>query len=418
MKAAQHDSTHSGAELRTLPHGWVEAHVSDLVASIDAGVSVNGEDRLKLPGEGAVLKVSAVSYGVFDPARHKVVLPDELGRARESPQAGCVIMSRSNTPGLVAASAYVDQDHPELFLSDKLWQLKPRRDRDVSMRWLSFLLASPHIRYRLSLLATGTSSSMKNISQDDLLTLRVEVPPFAEQEAIAQTLRTWARAIDLTERLIAAKHQRRKWLIQQLLTGKRRLPGFSDRWPATRLADVAQESTERNRGRRDQSAVRAVNKVLGMVPMRDRIIADDVARYKVVRRNWFAYNPMRINIGSICMWEGNNEVLVSPDYVVFRSRGDRLDPRYLNYVRTTHAWDRFVQVAGNGSVRVRIYYSDLASFRFKLPPLDEQKKIVALLSAADREIQLLQRLVVALREHKKGLMQQLLTGKRRVKWNQ
>ena len=86
-------------------------------------------------------------------------------------------------------------------------------------------------------------------------------------------------------------------------------------------------------------------------------------------------------------------------------------------MRVTHGWERFVQVAGNGSVRVRIYYSDLATFRFKLPPLEEQKRIIAVLNAADREIQLLQQLLAALREQKKGLMQQLLTGKRRVEWS-
>jgi type I restriction enzyme S subunit len=122
---------------------------------------------------------------------------------------------------------------------------------------------------------------------------------------------------------------------------------------------------------------------------------------------------MRINVGSITMWEGDEEVLVSPDYVVFRC-GSKLDAQFLNHFRRTHYWRHFVNRAGGGSVRVRIYFSDLGSLKLNLPPVEEQKAIAEVLNAQDSEIELLSRRLDALKRQKKGLMQQLLTGKVRV----
>jgi type I restriction enzyme, S subunit len=82
--------------------------------------------------------------------------------------------------------------------------------------------------------------------------------------------------------------------------------------------------------------------------------------------------------------------------------------------RTSHKWKQFVTRGGGGSVRVRIYFSDLAELPLYLPPLAEQKAIAAVLTTQDREINLLRKKLDALRRQKKGLMQQLLTGKVRV----
>jgi type I restriction enzyme S subunit len=168
------------------------------------------------------------------------------------------------------------------------------------------------------------------------------------------------------------------------------------------------------------ACVKAVTKAEGIVPMKERTIGADIGRYLVVRKNWFAYNPMRLNIGSIARWSGDNDVLVSPDYVVFRCKianGDSpgIDPDYLDHLRRSGIWEKFVTAAGNGSVRVRIYFSDLGHLRFTLPCLAEQRRIAVLLNAADREINLLREQLDAIKRQKKGLMQMLLTGEVRVK---
>ena len=154
-----------------------------------------------------------------------------------------------------------------------------------------------------------------------------------------------------------------------------------------------------------------VRKEDGIVPMEERLVAADISRYKLVRNNWFAYNPMRLNIGSIARWQGDNIVLVSPDYVVFRclerSTPVALHPGYLDHFRSSRQWDAFVNEAGDGGVRVRIYYRDISQLRLILPDVFEQQKIAECLGSLDDLIAAEDQKLEALRQHKQGLMQQL-----------
>ena len=195
------------------------------------------------------------------------------------------------------------------------------------------------------------------------------------------------------------------------LVPKLRFPEF--RGAALRsvlLGDVTEECRSRNGNKHSATSVMGVTKAEGIVPMETRLIAADTARYKLVESDWFAYNPMRLNIGSIARWVGEQEILVSPDYVVFRcitNTEPGCAPGYLDQFRQTKAWEEFVTEGGDGSVRVRIYYKDIARIGLALPPLPEQQKVADCLSSLDEQIAAQAQKVKALKTHKKGLMQQL-----------
>lgn len=176
------------------------------------------------------------------------------------------------------------------------------------------------------------------------------------------------------------------------------------------LSDVTTESTIRNDKGLPSTSVMGVSKVVGIVPMEERIISSDIARYKLVRKDWFAYNPMRLNIGSIARWRGDADILVSPDYVVFRcldACDSGIEPDYLDHFRQSVVWDDFVSEGGDGGVRVRIYYKDLARLELVLPAPAEQQKIADCLTSLDELIAAQGRKVEALKIYKRGLMQQL-----------
>lgn len=173
------------------------------------------------------------------------------------------------------------------------------------------------------------------------------------------------------------------------------------------LGDVTDEATTRNGNKLARSLVMGVRKEGGIVPMEERLVAGDIARYKNVRKNWFAYNPMRLNIGSIARWKGDEEVLVSPDYVVFSCNPASLLPEYLDHFRSSRQWEAFTNESGDGGVRIRIYYRDLARMRLMLPDVSEQKKIADCLSSIDALISAEAEKMDALKDHKMGLMQQL-----------
>lgn len=196
--------------------------LSDVLAKIEAGVSVNGDDTPAGMGQLGVLKISSVTKGVFDPTENKVIRDEEVPRARVSPRADRVIVSRCNTASLVGASAYVEDDFPNLFLPDKLWLLSPKEPESVSMRWLAYWLSAKSTRDVLSSHATGSSASMKNISKEQLLRLQVPLPPLSVQTQISKTIGSWdASSLKLRAQLRLLQQERQQLLVQ-LFRGTRR----------------------------------------------------------------------------------------------------------------------------------------------------------------------------------------------------
>ncbi|MBP6782307.1 MAG: restriction endonuclease subunit S [Verrucomicrobiales bacterium] len=239
-------------------------------------------------------------------------------------------------------------------------------------------------------------------------------PSHEELEKLSGILSTWDEALTQLDALIEAQERRKKALMQQLLTGKKRFPSFKVKWKTVALGDVAENVADQNKGRMGTTSLYGVTKAEGVVPMREHVKGVSFDRCKRVETDWFAYNPMRINIGSIARWQGTETVMVSGDYVVFRCHPDKLLPAYLEHLRQSWMWQSFVTRGGNGSVRIRIYFSDLAEFTFPCPPIEEQRQIAAILDTADQQLTLLRNHRTALEQQKRGLMQRLLTGKIRI----
>ena len=165
------------------PYGWVSVTVDSVTEEILGGVSVSGEARKIQKGELAVLKVSAVTYGVFKCDEYKVISNDiKLGKF-VSPKKGDLLFSRANTKELVGATALVDKDYPHLLLPDKIWKIVV--SDKVSPVYLKAYLSEPWIRELMSKVATGTSGSMYNISMEKLRQIPVLLPPIERQNAFA-----------------------------------------------------------------------------------------------------------------------------------------------------------------------------------------------------------------------------------------
>lgn len=383
-----------------VPKGWVLGCVGDLLIGLESGVSVNGEDRHAQPGEKSVLKVSAVSYGFFDSKASKVIDKAEISRAKTKPRAGQIIVSRSNTESLVGASAYVDKDYQDLFLPDKLWQTVPKPD--ANMKWLSYVLASEHVRYTLSKLATGTSGSMKNITKGEFLTLKILIPPLPEQKKIAQALSTWDKAIMATEQLLANSHQQKKVLRQQLLTGKARFPEFNGKWERRELGKLLEykqptlylvSSTDYNDDYEIPVLTAGKTFILGYTNelegiYREKlpvIIFDDFTT-----DSKFVDFPFKAKSSAM-------KILTARDGVSIK------------YVFEAMQMLDF-KIGGHQRHWISIFSNQVIA----IPEIAEQRKIASALSCVDGEIEILKQKLNNLKQEKKALVQQLLTGKCRM----
>ncbi len=216
----------SGIEwLGEIPEHWEVKKLKFIIKGFESGVSVNSLDNPIIEGEYGILKTSCVYDYSFRPEENKLILNDfELQRAKINPKKGMIIISRMNTPDLVGASGYVDQDYPNLFLPDRLWQTVFYQGIELDSKWLSYIFKSSSFRKLLSTLATGTSPSMKNLGQEDFLNIKIPFQGIEEQQSIVKHIETECTRIgakiDKTKKLIELLTEYRTALISEVVTGK------------------------------------------------------------------------------------------------------------------------------------------------------------------------------------------------------
>ena len=203
--------------------------LGSLLQSIDAGRSPEAEDRQPLPGEAAVLKVSAVRSGRFDPTQVKVLSGTDDFPPRARLRDGDVLMTRANTKELVGAVCRVPEAPPSYYLCDKTLRLNPRLDL-VDPDYLVEVLLGDAARRQVELAATGTSASMKNISQQTIRDLRVPLVDAAGQRRLVGTVSALRRSAAAIEVEVADLASLRAALLADLLSGAHEIPPSYDRF--------------------------------------------------------------------------------------------------------------------------------------------------------------------------------------------
>ena len=282
-----------------------------------------------------------------------------------------------------------------------------------SPRFLGYYLNSMAYRFQLYALVQGIkvcSISKKAMSGTFLI-----VPPLAEQEKIAEILSTWDKAIEKQIQLIQKLELRKKGLMQQLLTGKKRLPGFTDEWKKVKLGEIFSERNEINKETLPLLSITAERGVILQSESDKRDISnEDKSKYKRICPNDIGYNTMR-------MWQGRCalsklEGIVSPAYTIVIPN-DNINPYYMEmlFKQPYMIYNFWTHSQGLVNDTLNCKFPDFSQVKVHIPPLQEQTAIANILSSCDEEIRLAQDKLAAMKEQKKGLMQVLLTGKRRVK---
>jgi type I restriction enzyme S subunit len=271
---------------------------------------------------------------------------------------------------------------------------------------------------RNQIVRNGQGAVRTNIGQGDLSKVLIPLPPLSEQQSIARILKSCDEVIETTEKLIAHKEFRKKWLMQQLLSGKIRLKGSSGEVKLKVIGQFLKEISERNKESKITNVLSVTNS-RGFISQSDQfdrsVASEDASNYKIVRKGQFAYNPSRVNVGSLDLLRNFDEGILSPMYVVFTTNEKHLLPDFLYFHLKTQWFYGHIPMFVQGSVRDSLSFDGLCSMKFFIPTIEEQKAILQILQVADKEIYLLKSKADKLRDKKKALMQQLLTGKIRVK---
>lgn len=259
-------------------------------------------------------------------------------------------------------------------------------------------------------------TSIKGISINEVKKIQLPLPPLAEQEKIAEILSTWDKAIEKQIQLIQKLELRKKGLMQQLLTAKRRLPGFSEPWQTHKLQELFSERNETNRMDLPLLSITGDRGVILQIESEKRDTSnDDKSKYKRITKGDIGYNTMR-------MWQGRSalsglEGIVSPAYTIVVPNS-KVDGYYMSvlFKQPRLVYDFWTHSQGLVGDTLNCKYRDFGQVRVSCPSYIEQKAIAKVLTTADHEIELAQQKLELLRQQKRGLMQQLLTGKKRVKY--
>ena len=261
--------------------------------------------------------------------------------------------------------------------------------------------------------AQGTKQ--QNLSTDIVGSFPICFPSQGEQQRIAAILTTQDKVIELKERRLAEKQRQKKYLMQQLLTGKKRLPGFSGEWSSLKAKEIFQNVSDKDHN--GDLPVLSSTQDKGIVP-RDEVDIDikydtcSLVNYKKVSKGNFVI--------SLRSFQGGIEYstytgLVSPAYTILSSRKEISDEYYKQFFKSTDYINRLnVAVYGIRDGK-QVSYEDFGRIRIPYPPIKEQATIAEVLSAADQEIELLHQDIEQEKQKKKALMQLLLKGTVRVK---
>lgn len=290
----------------------------------------------------------------------------------------------------------------------------PNQGTNIEM--FNLMMQLPHYTRLFYLMSDGVHIEKLLFKTQDWMRRQLAMPPIAEQRKIAAILTTQDKVIELKEKRLAEKQRQKKYLMQQLLTGKKRLPGFNGAWKVDRLGKLFLERKETNC---EGLQMLAITGAQGIIPRKALDLKDnsseDKSKYLRVCVGDIGYNTMR-------MWQGvsaysDYEGIVSPAYTILNSSSS-INAKYFAYLFKTpeiiFLFYRFSQGLVDDTRNLK--YENFKRIKVCYPPgTNEQTAIAEVLSAADREIELLRQDIKQEKQKKKALMQLLLTGIVRVK---
>ena len=293
---------------------------------------------------------------------------------------------------------------------------------DVDSQFLLYwLIANAH---HLRSLTTESTHGTKRLPTEMLFRALVACPPLAEQEAIAEALSDADALIESLEHLLIKKRQLKQGAMQELLTGKKRLPGFGGEWEVTRLGDLGGFLTGSGVNRDESSSGGLACVRYGELYTRhnDYIrtfhswispnVAATATRLKRGDILFAGSGETKEEIGKCVAFVDDVEAYAGGDIVILRT--ERGDPLFLGYYLNTLPINQQKASRGQGDAVVHISAAALSEIRGAFPPVAEQTAIAGVLSDMDAEIAALEVRLAKAHQLKQGMMHELLAGKIRL----
>lgn len=378
------------------------------------------------------LDVLSNNFMTYDSLRGSVVVTDNQKKEFAVVKGDVLFNRTSETPEDIGhASVYIDTQNAVfggfIIRAHSL-------DNSIDIDFKKYCFATPSVRKQI--VAFGNGAIRYNIGQEDIAKTLIALPPLPEQQKIAEILSTWDMAIEKQNVLIEQLELRKRGLMQQLLTGKLRLHDaagerFKGEWKKVILGEVGEISAAGvdKTINKDEEPVRLLNYL--DVYRRDFLYdkefnhvvtakKEKIINCSVLKGDIFftpsSEVPNDIAISAVAMEDMDN-VVYSYHVVRFRLKED-WDLVYRGYAfKTDYFYKQAQRLCDGSGQRYVISQPNFRKMKILIPPSKQEQTVIAeVLSTADREIEIEKQKLATLQNQKKGLMQVLLSGKKRVKF--
>jgi len=411
------------------PKCWVPVKFKDIFESYKYGPRFSSKDYDK---KGNVKTIRGTDVSMFGDINYNQVPTARIENdivENHALKNGDLIMITTADCGI--SGIFYEQELPYIASA---YAIKLTPTNRINPQFIKYFMLSTNARNQVqSFVRKGT---VANLPGSDVMHLRLNLPPLPEQQKIAKILSTWDKAISTTEALIDNSKQQKKALMQQLLTGKKRFAGFVGDWEDVTLKSISEIMTDYVANGSFQSLrenvvvsdekdhslyVRLTDLRVGLGHVNQKYTSKD--SYEFLKKSClFGGELLMANIGANVgeVWQMpkvNMPATLAPNMLMTKFKSCA-HSKYIYYFLSSRFGKNRVSAVVAGSGHPKINKTELKQVKVLLPSFKEQKKIASVLTDADKEIEILEKQLADLKQEKKALMQQLLTGKRRVKVNE
>lgn len=396
--------------LGIIPEEWEVKRLEELCTKIGSGVTPRGGQNVYLSQGRPFLRSQNVANGYL--LLDDVVFIDEITHQKQkSTEIELDDVLLNITGASIGRSAVATSEIVGGNVNQHVCIIR-LKDKTLSYYICAFLLSYIGQKQIDSYQAGG---NREGLNYDQIASFKIFIPSSKEIIQIWNFLSLWDTAIEKQSELIEKLKLRKRALMQQLLTGKKRLPGFSEEWKEVKLGDIFDERNEINRDDLPLLSITGDKGVIYQSESDKRDISnDDKSKYKRICPNDIGYNTMR-------MWQGRSalselEGIVSPAYTIVTPR-ENVNVRFMAMLiqQPRVVYDFWTHSQGLVSDTLNCKYPDFCQVKVRIPSKEGQTAIADMLYDFDKEINLANEKLSNLQSQKRGLMQQLLTGKKRIK---
>lgn len=403
------NTTYKQTELGLIPEDWEVKKLGDLV-NIKSGDSPTKFKLSESNGKYPYLKVEDLNNCNKYQSLSRNYSNDKFSIVKENsiifPKRGAAILNNKVRINIIPVQ-----------MDSNLMALTVKNEKS-NVEFLYYKITKE------GLFKIADTSTIPQINNKHILPYKIPLPPLPEQKKIANCLSTWDVAIEKQNALINALADRKKALMQQLLTGKKRLPGFSGEWKEVKMGDLFEKINRKNE--EGNTNVVTISAQRGFVKQTDffnkSVASETLDNYSLIYHGEFCYNKSYSNgypLGATKRLIAFEKAVVTTLYICFKIKDQKKsNGSFFEQFFEANSLDRslikIAQEGGRAHGLLNVSLSDFFNIKIKLPPIEEQTAIAEILAAADRELQLQKEKLAQLQAQKKGLMQVLLTGKKRL----